>query len=137
MKKKLPLPILFLSLFIMGCSSVGTSVSAERGRPEGSISDDRDYYRSLADYLYNVPGVRVQGSGNNAYVTIRGITSFHSTNEPLYVIDGNSVGNSYKQANNMLSPTDIDYVQVLKGSDASIYGVRGANGVIIITTKKI
>lgn len=137
MKTKLSLPIIVLSLFIMGCSSVGTSVSAEKGRPEGSISDDMDYYRSLADYLQNVPGVNVQGSGNNAYITIRGISSFNSTNEPLYVIDGNSVGNSYSQANNMLHPSDIDYVQVLKGPDASLYGVRGANGVIIIVTKKI
>ena len=120
-----------------GCSSVGTSVSEETGRPEGSISDDMNYFRSLADYLQNVPGVNVQGSGNNAYVTIRGISSFNATNEPLYVIDGNSVGNSYTEANNIVSPTDIDYVQVLKGPEASLYGVRGANGVILIVTKKV
>lgn len=129
--------LLVISLLYVGCSSVGTSVSEETGRPEGSISDDMNYYRSLADYLQNVPGVNVQGSGNNAYVTIRGISSFNTTNEPLYVIDGNSVGNSYTEANNIVSPTDIDYVQVLKGPEASLYGVRGANGVIVIVTKKV
>lgn len=129
--------LLVISLLYVGCSSVGTSVSEETGRPEGSISDDMNYYRSLADYLQNIPGVNVQGSGNNAYVTIRGISSFNTTNEPLYVIDGNSVGNSYTEANNIVSPTDIDYVQVLKGPEASLYGVRGANGVIVIVTKKV
>ncbi len=129
--------IIAISLLFAGCSSVGTSVSEESGRPEGSISDDMNYYRNLADFLENVPGVNIQGQGDNATVIIRGISSFNSTNEPLYVIDGHSVGNSYSSANRMLSPTDIDYVRVLKGPEASIYGVRGANGVIEIVTRKI
>lgn len=134
------LTILFLiaiSLLFAGCSSVGSSVSDESGRPDGSISDDMNYYRSLADYLENVPGVNVQGSGGSAYITIRGISSFNTTNEPLYVIDGHAVGNSYIEANRIVTPNDIDYVRVLKGPDASIYGVRGANGVIEIVTRKV
>lgn len=137
MKNLKLLSFLAISLLVAGCSSVGTSVSDETGRPDGSISDDMNYYRSLADYLQNVPGVNVSGSGNSAYITIRGISSFNTTNEPLYVIDGHSVGNSYVEANRIVTPEDIDYVRVLKGPDASIYGVRGANGVIEIVTKKV
>lgn len=126
---------LSVSFVFTACSSVGSV--AEKDKPEGSISDSKNYYQSLADYLTKVPGVNVQGSGNNAYVTIRGISSFNSTNAPLYVIDGNSVGHSYTKANSMLDPSYIDYVQVLKGPDATLYGVRGANGVILISTRKI
>lgn len=137
MKNLTLLSLIAISLLFAGCSSVGTSVSDETGRPDGSISDDMNYYRSLADYLQNVPGVNVQGSGNSAYITIRGISSFNTTNEPLYVIDGHAVGNSYVEANRIVTPNDIDYVQVLKGPDASVYGVRGANGVIEIVTRKV
>ena len=136
MKSTLLLPILTLSLLFAGCSSTGNSVSNTEEN-DGRISNELDYYRSLADYLTKVPGVNVSGSGDNAYVTIRGISSFQSGNTPLYVVDGQAIGNSYSQANNLVNPQDIDYVRVLKGPDAAIYGVRGANGVIMIVTKKI
>ncbi len=135
MKSKLLLSILTLSLlFAAGCSSTSNTVSDSND--DERISNEKDYYRSLADYLTKVPGVNVSGSGDNAYVTIRGISSFQSGNTPLYVVDGQAIGNNYSQANNMVNPQDIDYVRVLKGPDAAIYGVRGANGVIVIVTKK-
>ncbi|WP_281231199.1 SusC/RagA family TonB-linked outer membrane protein [Flavobacterium gelatinilyticum] len=81
-----------------------------------------------------VPGVTVQSSGEPGgfvNVKIRGITSF-TNNNPLFVIDGIMVDAPYDFA-----PGEIESMQVLKdASSASIYGVRGANGVIIITTKK-
>ena len=130
-----------ISFLFAGCSSVSSTVAGDnRVRPEGSISDDKDYFTSLADYLYRVPGVHVRGSGNNAYVTIRGVNSFDSSLSPitpLFVIDGNAVGYSYSTANSMVEPRYIDYVQVLKGPDAAIYGVRGGNGVVEIVTRKI
>lgn len=81
-----------------------------------------------------VPGVTVQSSGEPGgfvNVKIRGITSF-SNNNPLFVIDGIMVDSPYDFA-----PGEIESMQVLKdASSAAIYGVRGANGVVIITTKK-
>lgn len=137
MRSTILLSILSIFLLFAGCASSGTQIASEdTGRPEGSISDDNDYYTSLADYLRQVPGVNVLGSGESASVTIRGISSFSMSNSPLFVIDGTAVGNSYNQANSAVDPRSIDYVRVLKGPDASIYGVRGANGVIEITTKK-
>ncbi|MDR9407789.1 MAG: TonB-dependent receptor plug domain-containing protein [Balneolaceae bacterium] len=135
MKFKLFLPIIALSLMFSACTSTGSTTSNNTDT-DGRISNENDYYRSLADYLTKVPGVNVRGSGENAYVTIRGISSFQSGNTPLYVVDGQAVGNSYSRANNIVNPQDIDYVRVLKGPDAAIYGVRGANGVIEIITKK-
>lgn len=103
---------------------------------ERGVSDDKDYYTSLADFLRRVPGVSVRGSGDDVLIRMRGINSFNTGVTPLYVIDGQAVGTSYTQANSMVDPRDIDYVKVLKGPEASTYGMRGANGVIEIYTKR-
>lgn len=81
-----------------------------------------------------VSGVTVHSSGEPGavpIVKIRGVGSFQNTG-PLYVIDGIPVEGIAD-----FSPTDIESMQVLKDASAcAIYGSRGANGVIIITTKK-
>ena len=83
-----------------------------------------------------VPGVTVVSSGSpgsRSTVRIRGISSFQN-NDPLYVIDGTPVEESYL---NFLNPNDITSVQVLKdASSSSIYGSRASNGVILIETTK-
>ncbi|GLU43913.1 SusC/RagA family TonB-linked outer membrane protein [Muricauda sp. NBRC 101325] len=80
------------------------------------------------------PGVTVQSSGEPGgfvNIKIRGISSF-SNNNPLFVVDGMLVDDPFDFATG-----EIESIQVLKdASSAAIYGVRGANGVIIITTKK-
>ena len=83
-----------------------------------------------------VSGVTVNASGSPASrstVRIRGISSFQN-NDPLYIVDGTPVQESYM---NFLNPSDIASVQVLKdASAASIYGARASNGVVIIETQK-
>lgn len=101
-----------------------------------NISDQNDYFRTLADFLQRVPGVNVSGTQNNKVVTIRGINSFNAGIEPLFVIDGQVAGTTYAQVHNMVNVREIDYVRVLKGSEAAGYGVRGGNGVILIVTKR-
>jgi TonB-linked SusC/RagA family outer membrane protein len=83
-----------------------------------------------------VPGVDVNintsAPGEAATVRIRGISSINSSLDPLYVVDG-VIGVTA----NVLDPNDIASVEVLKDASATaIYGARGANGVIIITTKR-
>jgi TonB-linked SusC/RagA family outer membrane protein len=97
--------------------------------------------------------------GSNVSVRIRGVSSLTGTNEPLYVIDGvpisgdarnsstsgrNASGNSnFSNAGNitlsplsLINPNDIESIDILKDASATaIYGSRGANGVIIVTTK--
>ena len=83
-----------------------------------------------------VPGVTVTTSGSPGArntVRIRGISSFQN-NDPLYVVDGTPVSDSYL---NFLNPNDITSIQVLKdASAASIYGSRAGNGVVLIETTK-
>jgi TonB-linked SusC/RagA family outer membrane protein len=98
-----------------------------------------------------IPGVRVQGSGGSftgSSILIRGYTTFTGSNQPLFVVDGipidNSGGGSPLQTGPSVSnraidinQEDIESISVLKGPSASvIYGSRGSNGVIVITTKK-
>jgi TonB-linked SusC/RagA family outer membrane protein len=83
-----------------------------------------------------VPGVTVEASGNpggRSTVRVRGVSSFQNNN-PLYIIDGTPVEDSYV---NWLNPQDVESIQVLKdASAASIYGSRATNGVVIIQTKR-
>lgn len=70
--------------------------------------------------------------GGATRIRIRGANSVLGNNDPLYVVDG-FVGADF----NMINPNDIQSIQVLKdAASTSIYGSRGANGVVIITTKK-
>src|SRR6185369_4025356 len=91
---------------------------------------------SVLKRLDAVPGITVSTSGSPAgrsTVRIRGISSFQN-NDPLYVIDGVPVQDTYI---NWLNPADITSIQVLKdASAASIYGSRASNGVIVIETTK-
>ncbi|MGH7677137.1 MAG: TonB-dependent receptor plug domain-containing protein, partial [Gemmatimonadaceae bacterium] len=84
----------------------------------------------------NVSGVTVEASGSpgsRSTVRVRGISSFQN-NDPLYIVDGVPVQDSYV---NWLNPNDIASVQVLKdASAASIYGARASNGVIVIETSR-
>jgi len=97
------------------------------------------------------PGVQIiQGNGlagSGSVVRIRGIASISASGDPLYVIDGIPVisepfqrGNSGAMNQNPLSsinPADIESIEILKDAGATgIYGSRGANGVILITTKR-
>ena len=84
--------------------------------------------------LRRFPGVKVTGSGNNVVVIVGSAASFHASSAPLYVVNGRFV-NTYAQVVATVYPNDIKSINVLKGADASIYGARGANGVIVIITK--
>jgi TonB-dependent starch-binding outer membrane protein SusC len=85
-----------------------------------------------------VPGLTVIRMPNGAVsLRIRGSRSFGSDNEPLLVIDGVPAQGPVGAALAGLAPRDIARIDVLKDAGSTaIYGVRGANGVILITTKR-
>ncbi|GAA4849643.1 SusC/RagA family TonB-linked outer membrane protein [Algivirga pacifica] len=105
-----------------------------------------------------VAGVQIQGAagaalGGSSRIQIRGVNSFSGDNQPLFVVDGVPMDNSNFSSNSQqrgfgggaydygnkasqINPADIASMSVLKGTSATaIYGARGANGVILITTK--
>ena len=86
-------------------------------------------FRNIYEYIDGrVAGVTVSNSNE---ITIRGGGSWELSNEPLFVVDG-IVVNSIEH----ISPVEVVQINVLKGVDASIYGSRGSNGVIEITTNQ-
>ena len=99
----------------------------------------------------NLPGVSLSSAsgtpGSNTSIRIRGIGSISGSNEPLYVLDGVPVQSGNMSPNDMntgglgilntLNPADIENITILKdAASSSLYGARGANGVVLITTKK-
>jgi TonB-linked SusC/RagA family outer membrane protein len=70
--------------------------------------------------------------GSGATIRVRGFGSINSSNNPLYVVDGAPYDGSYAA----ISPDDIESITILKDASAgALYGARGANGVVLITTK--
>ncbi len=111
------------------------AIRTNRGNTTVNPNKDRPSNNSLNDMLLRLPGVSVQGSGAYAKITISGAASFMSATDPLFVLNGTVVGSDYSRIYNTVNPNDVTSVDVLKGPDASIYGSRGANGVILIRTK--
>lgn len=103
-----------------------------------------------------IAGVDVKQSdgspGAGVSITVRGANSFTTSSQPLYIVDGvpygtdpngtpgsdaNSGNNQQTSPLTMINPNDIEKIEVLKDASATaIYGSRGANGVVIITTRK-
>ncbi len=96
----------------------------------GSIDATEDKYSAytnIYDLLSSqVPGVQVSGRT----IRVRGITSINASNDPLLVVDGMVVSSI-----DNINPREVKSISVLKGSEAAIYGSRGATGVILIDLK--
>lgn len=97
------------------------------------------------------PGLQINSNagvpGDGIFVRVRGTTSINADNNPLYIVDGVFVNNTSLQTVNSggrstspladINPADIENIEVLKDASATaIYGSRGANGVVIVTTKR-
>jgi len=107
-----------------------------------------DVVKALSAKTAGVSITSASGSaGAAAYITIRGAASISGNNQPLFIVDGQPIestgGNSgvagvqSSSRSIDLNPADIESVSVLKGGAATaLYGVRAANGVILITTKR-
>ena len=85
------------------------------------------------------PGLQVSSisgqPGDGTTIRIRGGNSLSASNEPLYVVDGIVAGDDFNP--NLLNPEDVLSIDILKdASSTAIYGARGSNGVILITTKR-
>ncbi len=84
-------------------------------------------YKNIFEILRGTPGVTVNGNS----VRIQGQSSINSGTQPLFVVDGIPV-----ETVDGIPPSSVESISVLKGASTSIYGSRGANGVIIITLIK-
>ncbi len=85
-----------------------------------------------------VPGVWVTRTPDGGIaLQLRGSSSFYGETQPLYVIDGVPIAPGPGGALTGINPHDIESIKVLKDpADTAMYGMRGANGVIVVNTKK-
>ncbi len=123
---------------------VSGAISSVSSEDLGEVSVDA-FGRALTGKIAGVQVQQTTGApGGNIVVRVRGASSLSAGNDPLYVIDGfpveqSNIGASDQGFNPLssLNPDDIASIDVLKdASAAAIYGSRGANGVVIITTKR-
>lgn len=120
-------------LILAGCATSGNS-NTKSTEYQNKVSSNEQL--SLADYLRRLSGVRVVGTGDNITVTIRSNMSISNTNEqPLFIVDGQEVGRTFSQAKQMVTKGRIKSVKAIPPSRASMYGIQGAAGVIIIETE--
>jgi len=111
--------------------------------PAGSVLTAEDIDRQPGQPIEQVlmgrfPGVMVtRAADGSVSVRIRGTTSLRGSNEPLYVIDGVEIQAGPGGSLSGINPHDIATIEVVKDpAGEAMYGVRGANGVIIIKTKR-
>lgn len=135
----------------------GTASTRERLTTAVSTVRSTEITRSnevnaVAALAGKAPGVQVTSTagdpGAGAYIQIRGAASVVGGTQPLFVVDGTPIDNSTNNVEDLtagtvvpngamaVNPADIERVEILKGAAATaIYGARGANGVVLITTK--
>jgi TonB-dependent SusC/RagA subfamily outer membrane receptor len=133
--------------FVAGCASSGATSGeppkvVPRDAPAATAVTGEDIERTpsvpVEELMTNkFPGVWILRTADGSLaIRIRGATSMQGSNEPLYIIDGTPTQPGPHGGLSGLSPGDIASIQVLKDAAATtMYGVRGANGVIIVKTK--
>jgi TonB-dependent starch-binding outer membrane protein SusC len=127
----------------------GTQKKSDLTGSVGSVKQDQLLERPSASLNQalsgRMAGVQVNTNsgrpGGRTTIRVRGFSSINSSNNPLYVVDGVMLPqgnqNQFSNAIDFINPNDIVSVEVLKdASSTAIYGARGANGVVLITTKK-
>ena len=139
-------PRVALSLSVLvglagACASAGRPAKRAESDPQEITAQDLEHRRGepIEQVLQDkVPGVVVwRGPDGSIGINIRGVNSFYSGTSPLYVVDGVEFPPGPGGALMGLNPYDIQTIKVLKRpEEIALYGVRGANGVIVITTKR-
>lgn len=135
------LPAALLIGLLPACASSGKK--SQTSPPEASTVTSEDLARTPGQPIERIlesrfPGVSVARTADGGIsVRIRGVSSFQGSNEPLYVLDGIPIQAGPGGSLTGINPYDIASIQVLKNpSETALYGMRGANGVIVIKTKR-
>ncbi len=116
-------------------SDLTGSVSQVKGK-ELNAYPSTSVLQALAGRASGVQVLQNTGApGANVSLRIRGTTSIQGSNEPLYVVDGFPLSGGANPS--VINNSDVESIEILKDASATaIYGSRGANGVVIITTKR-
>lgn len=131
-----------LIVMALGCCLLAlTSCGSSKSTPaDGAVTAEQVEARNqavlpLLTQIRKLPGIAVQFG---VPVFVKGNNSIQdgARSEPLYVVDGIAIGNSFQLVQDIVQPVDVKSIKALSGAEASFYGSRGASGVIVITTRK-
>jgi TonB-dependent SusC/RagA subfamily outer membrane receptor len=131
MKKIAPFLIVFFSILAISCSSTKNTTVANKDLDK-ELTEKNKGNITLLDRIRKKPGIIIR---SGVPIINKASNSFSVGNpEPLYVLNSYVVGSSFRSVNQLVDSFNVKEIKVLSGPDASEYGSRAANGVIIITT---
>lgn len=130
------LTLLFISMYIFGgCTS---TEKLEKGHFDRSPDiTEINVALDLIDHLRKVSGLTIMYNGSDYAIFMRGLSSINGENNVLFAVNGIPVGHRYIDLTNSVDVHDVKDIRLLRGTMGSqLYGMRGSNGVVEITTKK-
>lgn len=134
MKYHLIIILLFVITGLPSCNSSKQTTSSKMNVKEELDEKNRANF-SLLDRLVQLPGI-IRRNGVPVLAKTSNSFSSSGTQEPLYILDGYEIGNSFASLNEVVKSFNVKTVKVLSSADANMYGTRAANGVIVVTTYK-
>ena len=130
MKKLSYLLYIFVLTAIVSCGSLKSKDNTATNTEQ--VSEANKDLLPLFNQIIRLRGI---SGATGVPLFISNANTVSGTAEPLYVIDGNIIGSSFSSVIDVVNPMDVKKIKPIKGADASFYGSRGSNGVIVITTK--
>jgi len=131
MKKLVFFALFFAAIMVSSCNSSKTA-SGTNTDLKKELNEKNKGNVSLLDRIRRKPGIVIR---SGVPILNKASNSFSAGNpEPLYVLNSYVVGSSFRSVNQLVDSFNVKEIKVLAGAEASEYGSRGANGVIIITT---
>jgi len=138
--RPIPLAVVALLGASIGCAPAAQPNAGARHDASTITSEDLQDPREPIESVIQkkVPGVVVRRTDDGGIaLQIRGAVGYGGKSEPpLYILNGLPFRPGPDGSLTGVNPLDIDTIKVLKGPEAGIYGIEGANGVIVITTKQ-
>ena len=127
-----------LAAIAAACSSGTTNNPPPGGQAVTAGDMERNPREPIERVLQaKFPGVNIASTPGGIAVTIGGPSSWSYGTAPLYVLDGSPIEPGPSGVLTGVNPYDIQSIKVLKNpADIGVYGMRGSNGVIVITTKR-
>jgi len=123
---------------VLACSPAKTAPDPDAAKPTVTAADLRNPNEPIEVVLQRkAPGLVITRVGDEIVVQIRGSSSYNGTaTPPLYVLNGLPFRPGTAGVLSGINPADIETIKLLRAAEAGLYGIDGANGVIVITTKK-
>lgn len=128
--------ILFLFVFAtlsISCSSTKSTSTTSKRDIKTELDEKNRTNFSLLERILQMPGV-INRNGVPVFSKTSNSFNATSTQEPLYILDGYEIGNSFSSLNEAVKSFNVKKIKILSSSDAAMYGTRASNGVIVVTT---